>query len=111
MAARAQAAGTLASMGEDEEHQREIVSVGGIPPLVALIKGGSASAQSFAAQALANAAACSRATQNLIAAAGAVPLLMSLLSVGDPHEDEVPFLLISSQPFEWIRGALMNNDT
>ena len=98
-------------MGEDEEHQREIVSVGGIPPLVALIKGGSASAQSFAAQALANAAACSRATQNLIAAAGAVPLLMSLLSVGDPHEDEVPFLLISSQPFEWIRGALMNNDT
>jgi len=72
-------------MGEDEEHQREIVSVGGIPPLVALIKGGSASAQSFAAQALANAAACSRATQNLIAAAGAVPLLMSLLSVGKAH--------------------------
>ena len=79
-------------MGEDEEHQREIVSVGGIPPLVALIKGGSASAQSFAAQALANAAACS-------------------VAFADPHEDEVPFLLISSQPFEWIRGALMNDDT
>ena len=77
-----QAAAALASISIDVSHQLEITNAGCILPLVAILRGGSASAQAFAAQALANAAAYNTATQNSIAAAGAIPLLLALLSVG-----------------------------
>ena len=65
------------------EHQKPIITGGGIAPLVAMLKGGSVSAQAFAAQALANAAMYSKVEgQDAIAAAGALPVLLTLLAVG-----------------------------
>ena len=78
-----QAASALAALDADVAHQAEIIHAGGIPPLVALLKTGSAAAQAFAAQALANAAAYdSDEGQNAIVRAGAIPMLLILLSVG-----------------------------
>lgn len=77
------AASALASVGSDVAHQQAIIRAGSIGPLVTLLKGGSVAAQSFASQALANAATYdAEEGQNAIVRAGAVPLLLILLSVG-----------------------------
>ena len=73
----------LAALDAEVAHQKQILAAGCIAPLVAMLKGGSAAAQAYAAQALANAACYdAREGQNAIAAAGAVPRLLILLAVG-----------------------------
>ena len=73
----------MASLQAVVSHQKRIIAAGCIVPLVAMLKGGSAAAQAYAAQALANAAAYNAQDgQNAIAAAGAVPVLLGLLSSG-----------------------------
>ena len=77
------AASALASITSDPQHQKQIIRAGCIQPLVAMLKGGSAAAQAFAAQALANAAAYdAEEGQNAIVRAGAIPVLLGLLGVG-----------------------------
>ena len=79
----AQAASALAALDTDTSHQMVIINAGGIAPLVAVLKGGSAAAQTFASQALANAAEYDHeAGQNAIVRAGALPMLLGLLAVG-----------------------------
>ena len=78
-----QAAAALAALSHDATHQKQALKAGCVPPLVQMLSKASAAAQAYAAQALANAAAYSAAEgQNVIAAAGAVPLLLTLLGVG-----------------------------
>lgn len=79
---RAQAAQALAALDSDVSHQSGIIRAGAIPGLVAMLKNGSAAAQSAAAQATANAANYSSETQKLIAKAGGIPLLLGLLGGG-----------------------------
>lgn len=78
-----QAASALSSLTSNVSHQKGIIETGGIGPLVAMLKGGSGAAQASAAQALANAAAYSKEqAQDVIAKAGAIPLLLRLLAEG-----------------------------
>lgn len=78
-----QASSALAAIEADVSHQKHIISAGGIDPLIAVLKGGSAAAQAFSAQALANAAAYNAADgQDAIVRGGAVPILLALLNVG-----------------------------
>ena len=80
---RAQAAAALAALQSEKSHQAAAIKAGCIQPLVAMLNGASAAAQAHAAQALANAAAYSADEgQNVIAQAGAVPMLLTLLGVG-----------------------------
>ena len=69
-----QAAAALAALSHDTSLQKSAIKAGCIPPLVSMLSKGSAAAQAYAAQALANAAAYgAEEGQNVIAAAGAVP--------------------------------------
>lgn len=77
-----QAASALAAIDADVAHQSGIIKAGAITPLVQMLKSGSAAAQAFAAQAIANAAAFSHEAQKLIAKAGSIPLLLTLLGGG-----------------------------
>ena len=79
----AQAAATIAAIDANVDHQKVLIDAGVIPPLVAMLKGGSAAAQASAARGLANAAAYDKVHgQNAIASAGAVPILLNLLESG-----------------------------
>ena len=77
-----EAAAALATLDADVSHQQGIIKAGAIPPLGGLLKNGSAAAQASAAQATANAARYSGEAQKLIAKAGSIPLLLTLLGVG-----------------------------
>ena len=66
-----EAASALASLAFDVAHQKAILHAGAVPPLVTMLKMGSAAAQAFAAKALANAAAYdAELGQNAIASWG-----------------------------------------
>ena len=81
-AVQEQAAHALAAFSDDGNHQKQAIKAASRRSL-AMLKGGSAAAQAYAAQALANAAAYSAQDgQHAIAKAGAVPVLLTLLSSG-----------------------------
>ena len=77
------AASALASLDADVAYQGDMIQAGCIPPLVAMLKGASVAGQAFASQALANAATFdAELGQDAVVNAGAIPLLLVLLSVG-----------------------------
>ena len=77
-----QAASALSAISEMLDHQEAIVRVGAIPLLVHLIRGGTADAQSYAGNALANLCGNNAEAQNSCAAAGGIPLLIAMLQSG-----------------------------
>ena len=76
------AASALASLQSDVSHQKQIMQLGCITLLFALLQQGSDAAKASAAQGLANAAAFSADAQNSILRSGAIPVLVQLLAVG-----------------------------
>lgn len=72
----------MAALDADVNIQGGIIKAGAIPPLVAMLRTGSAAAQAFAAQATANAAAYNADAQKAIAKLGSIPLLLALLASG-----------------------------
>ena len=86
----AQATTALAALDADVAHQQEIIKSGAIPPLVNMLRSGSAAAQAAAAQATANAAAFNADAQKTIAKFGSIPLLLNLLSGIGKAQTRIP---------------------
>ena len=90
------AAHAIAAMSQDAEHHRPIIKAGGLQPLVRLLRSGTADAQVYAASAVAHLANTFERpeeweesaltgdveTQNALAAAGVIPLLLGMLQTG-----------------------------
>lgn len=101
----------LASLDSGIAYQTQIIEAGCVPPLIALLQTtrGSAAAQLAAAHAVANAAASGTNAQNVIAKAGALPLLIQLLREGAAQKRAATALGKLAQGNPQIQTELMNS--
>ena len=109
---RQNAAEALANLANDPSSRDEIVSAGGIRPLVSALKADRQQTKTFAAMALARLSKDHAATQSAIAAAGAIGALIALLDGKDGPEaqEEAAGALYALAEHELNRIAITESD-